>query len=64
MKKAMLGGEGKTGGDMHKGKPREIITHIHAGHAKPEIFEGENEHHPKTDSHGKGAVNIGGDCSK
>ena len=64
MKKSMLGGEYKTGGDMHKGKPREIITHIHAGHAKPEIFEGESNKNPRTDSHGKGAVNIGGDCSK
>ena len=41
MKKAMVGGEGKTGGDMHKGLPTEIITHINSSHAKPNIFHGE-----------------------
>lgn len=47
MKKAMLGGEGKS--DVHSmGKPKEILTHITSAHEKPEIFEKDN--HPKANS--------------
>lgn len=46
MKKAMVGGEGKS--DVHSGKPKEILTHINSGHAKPEIFE--KGIHPKASS--------------
>lgn len=31
-------------------KDHPIITHIHEGHAKPNIFEGSKEEHPKADS--------------
>lgn len=45
MKKAMLGGEGKS--DIHSGKPKEILTHITSAHDKPNIFHGEpGEHAP------------------
>ena len=52
MKKSMIGGEGKTGGDMHSGKPSEIITHITSEHSKPNIFHGEpgEKNHPKASS--------------
>lgn len=53
----MVGGEGKTGGDAHMGKPKGIVTHIHSGHAKPEIFE--KDVHPKVSSE---YANCG-DCS-
>lgn len=45
-KKSMMGGEGKS--DMHSGKPKEILTHIGAQHAKPEIFD--KDIHPKASS--------------
>jgi hypothetical protein len=57
MKKAMVGGEGKSRGDMHSGKPKEILTHINSSHAKPEIFE--KDIHPKASSK---MANCG-DCS-
>jgi len=46
MKKAMLGGEGKS--NVHSGKPKEILTHINSSHNKPEIFE--KNIHPKASS--------------
>lgn len=46
MKKAMLGGEGKS--DLHSGKPKGIMTHINSSHSKPEIFE--KGIHPKASS--------------
>jgi len=62
MKKAMLGGEGKSGGDMHSGKPSQILTHITSAHAKPNIFHGEpGEKNPPKAS--KEMANCG-DCSK
>lgn len=48
MKKAMLGGEGKS--DLHSGKPKEILTHITSEHAKGNVFEGSKEMHPKASS--------------
>ena len=44
MKKAMLGGEGKS--DVHSmGKPKEIMTHITNKDTKPNIFN--SPVHPK-----------------
>lgn len=48
MKKSMIGGEGKTGGNIHSGGAKGIITHITSEHAKPEIFE--KGVHPKASS--------------
>lgn len=56
MKKAMLGGEGKS--DLHSGKPKGMVTHITEAHSKPEIFE--KNIHPKAS---KEMANCGGDCS-
>ncbi len=43
MRKAMVGGEGKS--DRHSGMPKGMTTHITSKHSKPEIFE--KDVHPK-----------------
>lgn len=59
MKKAMLGGEGKS--DLHSGKPKGMVTHINASHAKPEIFE--KDMHPKASSE-YANCGVGGESAK
>ena len=61
MSRSMVGGEGRTGGDKHSGKPKEILTHITSEHSKPNIFHGEPgaKNHPKASSE---YANCG-DCS-
>ncbi len=45
-------------------KPKQILTHINSSHAKPDIFEGEKNQHPKASTKYANGEKPGKEVSK